>query len=175
MKTIPMAFKTLRRPLDNPRGGALILCLILLAVMSIIGISLLDSTDTELSITRNQRASAEAFSVADRAEQYATVAGPIYAVIGTDFVDLTDRDPATQSTHETAVSAGLPDNNLLDSDTLEAGLNRVTFLRSGPLPPGSGSDPTYFETRYYSINLVAEGPSNSQARVDAQIGRVVAK
>lgn len=168
-------YKVLYTGITNENGTALVLSLILLAVMSIIGISLLDSTDTEISISRNQRASYEAFAAADRAVQYATVAGAVYSVIGTDFVDLTDKDASTESAHEAAIAAGVPNNKLMDSDTLEAGINRVSFLRSGPLPPGSGSDPTYFETRYYGINVVAEGPNNSQARVDAEIGRVVAK
>jgi hypothetical protein len=51
----------------------------------------------------------------------------------------------------------------------------VQFLNAGALPPGSGTDPTYFQSRYYAISVTGEGPNNSVSRIDAQVARVVPK
>jgi len=152
------------RSLTNERGAALIIALVMLALMSMIGIMALNSTDTELSISTNYRASQEAFYAAERAVEFAETNGAIYSAIGTDAVDLNGTDYAP---------------TIKDDDTrsgLKADeLNEVRYLTTGALPPGSGSDPTYFQSRIYTINVTTEGPSGATSRVEAQVARIVPK
>lgn len=153
----------LPRPLDNERGVVLILSLVMLVILSLLGAMALNTSDVELGISGNLRSQVEAFSTADRAIEYATTSADIYTSIGLGTVDLT-------GDHATRIAAGGSQSSLKAGAT-----NRVSFLADGPLPPGSGSDPTYFQARYYIIEATAEGPKNAEARVEAQVARILPK
>ena len=60
-----------RLPHNNEKGFVLILCMVMLAVLTILGLMVLTSTDTELSITTNTRMSAEAISAAETVLEFA--------------------------------------------------------------------------------------------------------
>lgn len=150
----------------NQRGAALILVLAVLTVMAILGALALSTTNTELGITRNFRSSQEAFYAAERALEYASVAGNIYESVGVGApVALSNADAAM-----IAVGGGVAASGLDTSAT-----NEVGYLASGPLPIGSGSDATLFEMRYYRVSVTGQGPDGSTARVEAQVGRLVPK
>ncbi|MGC9423791.1 pilus assembly PilX family protein [Vibrio sp.] len=55
----------------DEKGFVLILTMVMLAVLSILGIMVLNSSDTELSITTNYRMNTDAFIAAELATQYA--------------------------------------------------------------------------------------------------------
>ena len=57
--------------IKNQKGFVLILTMVMLAVLSILGVMVLNSTDTELSITTNYRQSSEAFTAAELVMAYA--------------------------------------------------------------------------------------------------------
>ena len=155
---------TIRRALDkslnNQDGAVLILSLVMLAIMSIFGAMALRTSTTDLKISSNYRASQEAFYAAERAVDYAMTNGAIYSSIGLGEYSL-DGDNG-----DITVGAG----------GLKLGTgSKVKYLTSGDLPPGSGSDPTYFQSRYYFISVTAEGPNNSAARLESQVARIVPK
>jgi type IV pilus assembly protein PilX len=153
---------------QNPEqsGMILVLAMSMLFIMSIIGIMALNTSSTEIGISGNHKSSQEAFFAADRAVEYGMTSGDIYLKIGTGTVDLDDDDVD----HATSIAAGLSGSGL------KAGAdNHVTFLTSGSLPPGSGSDPTYFQARYYIIGVTGQGPKNTESRIEAEVARVVPK
>jgi type IV pilus assembly protein PilX len=153
--------------LRNQEGTALILALVMLVVLSILGAMSLSTTDTEIDISSNYRNSKEAFFAAERAIEYASTNGDIYTSIGTGSVNLNNT-----GTYASDVSEGSgPKTSGLDTNAA----NQVTYLSTGPLPPGTGTDPTYFESRYYLINATGKGPRNSSTRIEAQVARVVPK
>lgn len=154
----------LQRPVRNQDGIALILAISMLAIMSGLGMMALSTTDTELNLSGNFRTSQMAFFSAQRAVEYAMTNGDIFNVIGTGSVDLESTE------HETNIEAGTG----FGLDTT-ASNNTIRHQMTGSLPPGSGSDPTYFESRYYLIDVTGKGPNNSSARVEAQVGRIVPK
>lgn len=156
--------------LGNQRGMALVLALVMLALMSLIGALALSTSSTEVGISGNYRSSQEAFFAAERAVEYAMTDETIYTTIGTGSVDLSN-GASTETTHETSIRAGT--SAKLREETGD--VNRVTYVSTGPLPPGSGSDPTYFQSRYYIVTVTAEGPNNSSARIESQVARVVPK
>jgi Tfp pilus assembly protein PilX len=53
------------------KGFALILTMVMLAILSILGVMVLNTTNTELTITTNYRASSDAFVAAELAMEYA--------------------------------------------------------------------------------------------------------
>jgi hypothetical protein len=63
----------------------------------------------------------------------------------------------------------------IDTENSRLSAGEVIFTSSGSLPPGSGSDPTYFQSRYYVIDVTAEGPNRASSRVEAQVARIVPK
>jgi len=157
-------FGDLPDPLKNQGGVAMILAIAMLAILSILGMMALSTTDTELSLSGNFKTSQMAFYSAQRAVEYAMTNGEIFDSIGTGSVDLESGD------HPVNIAAGTG----YGLDTA-ASNNTITYQMTGMLPPGSGSDPTYFEARYYLVDVTGEGPNNSHARVETQIGRIVPK
>jgi len=147
--------------LRDQRGAALIISLSMLAIMSLLGTFALNSTGTELNIAGNYRAGQQAFYAAERAVEYAMTSEAIYSMIGEGSVELAE-----------------PHAAVIAADTSNSGLKadevcRVSYLTSGSLPPGSGSDPTRFQARYYTISATTEGPAGATARVEAEVARVV--
>lgn len=142
------------------RGTILILTLVMLTVMSLLGVLALNTSDTELRISSNYRAQQEAFYAADRTIEYAMTNPDIYNSIGMGEEPL--------DAHASALAAGM--------GGLKTGAgNKVKYLSAGALPPGSGSDPSYFQARYYLIQVTGEGPNGSTSRIAAQVARIVPK
>jgi type IV pilus assembly protein PilX len=150
------------RPKES--GMILVLAMSMLFIMSIIGVMALNTSSTEIGISGNHKSSQEAFYAADRASEYATVSGAVYSEIGFGSVDLNTEK------HTDPIAADLIGSGLRpDAD------NHVSYLTSGTLPPGWGSDPTYFEARYYIIGVTGQGPKNTEARIESQVARIVPK
>lgn len=57
--------------MNNQKGFALILTMVMLAVLSTLGVMVLNSTDTELAITGNYRMSTDAFIGTELGVEYA--------------------------------------------------------------------------------------------------------
>jgi hypothetical protein len=154
-------FKTSFSSLENEKGVALVLALGVLVVMSLLGALILSATQTETGISGNYRTAQEAFHAADRAVEYAMVDQVIYNAL-----------TPTSAPFDLAAVAGN-----IAAETVNSGLTQgtVTFLTSGSLPPGTGSDPTYFQARYYIIDVTGQGPNNASARVEAEVSRIVPK
>jgi hypothetical protein len=160
--------RRLGAPVGNQRGIALVLAMGMLTLMSIIGAMALSTSSTEMGLSGNYKTSQLAFYSTQRAVEYAMTNGDIYAGIGTGSVDLEAGVHPANITGGTDEAMGLQPRATPDD-------NRVAFQAAGNLPPGSGSDPTYFEARYYLVNVTGQGPNNSVARVETQIGRIVPK
>lgn len=157
--------KQIYKPLSNQRGIALVLALSMLTIMSILGAMALSTSTVEVGLSGNYRTSQLAFYSAQRATEYAMTNGAIFATIGTGSIDLNSGDHPTYIRGGTTESLGL-----------KTGVdNSISHQLTGALPPDTGSDPTYFEARYYLIDVTGEGPNNSVAHVESQIGRIVPK
>jgi Tfp pilus assembly protein PilX len=148
--------------------------LVILALMSILGALALSTSTTEVGISGNYRASQQAFFAAERAVEYAITNEAIFDTIATGSVDLNTDGSATpgdtRDDHLPNIVAGT-----VSSGLDPAAANQVVYLTSGALPPGTGSDPTYFQARYYVVSVTAQGPNNASARVESQVARIVPK
>ena len=151
------------RRLAGENGMALVLTLVMLTIMSLLGVLALSSSSTEVGISGNYRSSQQAFYAAERAVEYAMTAQNIFDSIGVGNINLT-------GDYATDIAAGTGNSGLKSGAT-----NQVSYLTSGSLPPGSGSDPTYFQARYYIITATGQGPNNSAAQVESQVARIVPK
>jgi hypothetical protein len=160
--------------LQNERGIALVFTLLMLTLMSILGVLALSTATSEIGISSNFKTSQEAFYAAERGVEYAITNQNIYDRPIADFpVNLSNNDVSVDTDHETniAVGTGYGRSGLQD----DGAVNQVEYIGSGPLPPGSGSDPTYFQSRFYAIDVTGQGPGNASVRVEAQVARIVPK
>ena len=160
-----------RTGLAGERGVVLAFTLIMLAVMSIIGVLALSTATTEIGVSGNIWAQQQSFLAADRAVDYAMTNENIFLNIGSGTINLTNGTTASEISYETDIRAGT--NARLREQPGD--VNRVSFITSGALPPGSGSDPTVFQARYYSVSVTTQGPANAVTRLESQFVRVVPK
>ena len=63
--------KSSNKLVGNQRGFVLILTMVMLAILSILGVMVLNTTDTELNITTNYQMNSDAFRVAELGIEYA--------------------------------------------------------------------------------------------------------
>ncbi len=154
--------RPLPHPLRNERGTALVLALGVLVIMSVLGALVLSATQTESGISGNYRAAQQAFHAADRAVEYAMTDEAIYSVVSPSNPLFSLKELSAEKIADAGTKSGISDGEVL-------------YLNSGSLPPGSGSDPTYFQSRYYIIDVTGQGPGNSSTRIEAQVSRIVPK
>ncbi len=170
----------------SQRGFALVLTLSMLVILSLLGLLVLNATNTDLLITTNYRSSADAFSAAERAVEYAT---------NPDILFQTDDT-------QLALLQGGSENFVTDSDQTVAGYNiedRWGHLRDTvtgtelvksenpsinvvnnlgpnelpvPLRSKFGDD---FAGNYYRINIEAQARNNSRAAIETEKVRIFKK
>ncbi len=164
----------LARTVSNEKGLALVLALFMLAIMSLIATVSLNISSTEVRISGNYKTGHDAMFGVDRALEYVMVNEDVFTTIGTGEVNVAD-----VTEHLSNIIAGTDDDGDIETalvtqlDTTKT--NKVQWIATGALPPGSGSDPTYFQARYYALDLAVVGANNATGSVEAQVVRVVPK
>jgi len=149
-------------PVRNQRGIALVVAISLLALMSILGITLLSTSTSEIRLSGNFRNSLESFYVADRAITYVYQNGLNLTSGG--VVDLYNAQDTTVSPPvliRDRIAAG---SGALEPSTYSPNQddrNSVVFIGSGPPPVGSGMDASTFEAKNYSIYVVGIAPAGA--------------
>jgi Tfp pilus assembly protein PilX len=151
-------------PHNNERGIALVLSLWMLVILGMVGAIMLASSTVELRIAANDRHSQTALYTADAAIEFAKANPAIYTTIG----DGTGGTPAGTVANASVTVGGHEAQNVT-----------VTFLASGPPPPAGDSEVAFdaklFKTNYFAVEATGVGPNNTQALIEAQIGKVVLK
>jgi Tfp pilus assembly protein PilX len=179
-----------RHSLDNERGVALVLVLMMLLLLSILGVTMLASSTSELKIAGNYRNNEEAFYVADAALDYGMSFSDIYTSIipgsSTSWPESGQGmylDENTLKVTTTPNTGNANFNRLIikrpNGSKLEADV-KVDFIATGNVPVGSGSQEdaglgqgTGFKANSFAVNVIAYGPNNSQAQLESQVARIV--
>ncbi|MCF6178528.1 MAG: pilus assembly PilX N-terminal domain-containing protein [Geopsychrobacter sp.] len=179
------ALRPATRTLGNQQGMALIVTLGILAVLSVLGALLLNTTTTEIKISRNYLDSQQAMYVAERAVEYAyeratNIAGD---------VDLINDNDGSGNPHVDSIAIDIDGDGTADA-SLEANppvgtaghdpdKNRLRFVGAGPPPTGSGSDASKFKANYYVVRATGVYPlavaNPARSTIIAEAGRVVPK
>ncbi len=144
---------------DNERGVALVLALVMLFLMSLLGSLIFTTSTTEVQISRNYRSSQSAFYAAERGVQYAYGDSNIYSSI----------IPGTTN------SVNVPVGGV----SLQVGSSNVAgtvqYVGNGNPPRGSGVDVTQYQANYYVIDVTGTGGNNSNLEVEAGNAKIVPK
>lgn len=162
--------------MNNQKGFALILTMVMLAILSILGVMVLNTTNTELSITSNYRMKSDAFLSADVVTEFA-----LNRIIN-DTSNIPEGNNKNILTSDTELIAVLP----VGTD-FAAGVNEIDFYTG--LPPArmtrmtsvdayqnniywsSGSVDASSDGRaaYYRVTVETEARGRSTARTEKLI------
>ena len=142
------------KTMDNERGMALVLALIVMFLMSLLGTMLIANSTSETKGAMNYRMKQDSFYAAERAIEYARTDVNVYGSIGSGSVNIP--------------LAGV---SLASGATDAAGT--VTYLSSGNPPRGSGIDATEFQANFYAVNAAGTGPANSRTETETSVARII--
>lgn len=140
--------------IDNEKGIALVIALIVLFLMSLLGTMMITNSSTEVQGARNFRVKQDSFYGADRAVEYARTDVNIYTTIGSGSVNIPLSGVSLASGSSDATGT-------------------VTYLSSGNPPRGSGIDATEFQANFYAIEVAGTGPANSRTEAETNVARIV--
>ena len=161
----------------DERGFALILTMVMLAVLSVLGIMVLNTTDTELNITTNSRINSDAFVAANLTTEYAQ-----HKVINeADSLETVTTLFNDQGQLEADLAAVLPSG----VDLVVTGRNEINFYTGAP-PAGisrwtstdvdqdniyvtsgeSGSGVAEGSAAYYRVSVEAKARGKSSSRLE---------
>lgn len=147
-------------PLQNERGVALILVLVMLLLLTIMGATLMTSATTDLQIAGNYRNSQEVFYVSDAAMEYVKT-GNLPG--GQNLYDKVGIGAGLQQTYSSTITIGT-----------RTARYSVEYVGCGPPPLGKGyGDDT--QTNFYTIETSGVGTDNTMAETESGIARVVHK
>lgn len=174
------------RRIASQEGFALVLTMVMLVVLAVLGLLVLDVTNTDLAVTSNYRSESDAFVAAERAAEYATNPDILFetddthlALLqegGEDFV--TDGDETVAGHTVADRFAHLQDpvtrTELVKSDNKD--VNVVKNLGPSELPAALrskfGDD---FAGNYYLINIEARSRNDSRAGIETEKVRIFKK
>ena len=160
--------------LSNNHGSALIIALIILAVMGLIGATLMDVTTTEIKLTGNYRTHQLSFYAADRTIELATQ----MTSSEDEDIDLYNDTDSSGSSYRTYLD--METSGLEDPDTSpEAAANTVTYLSTGEPAISTGMDSNLVQARNYLVTAVGISPLSadypSRTVLRAHFQKIVAK
>jgi hypothetical protein len=157
---------------NDQRGIALVLALIMLMLLSILGTFALTTSSTELFIAGNYRDMQRAFYAGDAALELVLHGGSpnLYKTLA---------EGATSPTPGTGTSLKNKDYNTINFGGITADV-KVKYLGKGKVPTGgdprrkypSGDD---FEAAFYLISTTGVGPNGAMLDMEALTYRVVQK
>ena len=182
--------------IKNENGIALIIVMGALLLLTILGVTMLSSSTSDLKISGNYRNSAEAFYNAEAYVQFAQTYSTIYMTLlpSATFPNNTWPLPGQGVIlNSTSFAPGNPNQNTNNQNVNFANYNhiqlsnsdsadvKVTLVSSGAkLPAGTGTQEdsglgpgTAFKANNFAVNVIAFGPNNSLAKIESGISRIV--
>lgn len=140
--------------IDNEKGIALVIALIVLFLMSLLGTMMITNSSSEVQGARNFRVKQDSFYAAERAVEYGRTDVNIYTTIGSGSVNIPLSGVSLASGSSDATGT-------------------VTYLSSGNPPRGSGVDATEFQAKFYAIEAAGTGAANSKTETETNVARIV--
>lgn len=180
-----MTARSWKRRITSQQGFALVLTMSMLIILSVLGILVLDATNTDLAITTNYRSSADAFSAAERAVEYATNPDILFETDDTHLALTDGSDSFVTDSDETVAGNTVADRwghlqdttngtELVKSD--DSDMNVVNNIGPNELPvPLRSKFGDEFAGNYYRINIEAQARNNTRAAIETEKVRIFKK
>ena len=143
----------------NEDGSVMVVAILILALLTIIGIAAMSTTNVELKISGNEKSYKMALYAAEAARGYVEKTPELY---GPDNITL---------------GAGLnfPDNDpsvVVELSSTQSFNGTVEYLRSSAPHRGSGTQVGTFKAHNYKMTCKGYGPSNAESQIEAGFYRI---
>ena len=159
------------KQVSSQDGFVLILTMVMLAVLSLLEVMVLNTTDTELSITSNSRMNSDAFVAAELVTEFAkqkVIKNPDFGsndnlVNDSDLDDLLDLHPGIEleaTGNEINFYTGLAPSKMSTQTSTDAYLRNI-YRTTNVTGSGAGG-----EAAYYRVSVEAKARGRSTARVE---------
>ena len=147
--------------IHNQNGFAIITVIFVLALISLSGIMVIQTTNNELQISTNDQLNKTSF--------YAAEAGRTYVIFNGDLHD--------SNNMETGNPVSFPDADPsiiqpIDSGSSQSFNGTVEYLESTLPPRGLGYKAMKYQAHHYRLVCNGYGPRNSQTRIEAGFFRI---
>lgn len=160
--------KSITRPLRNEDGSAIVLALMILVLLTIIGISASNTTNTEVQIASNDKFHKITFYAAEAARAYVTaniaLYGPDNITPSSPHYFPNNSDPYVQITSEPSEPYSL--------NSVQSFTGFVEYTGFSAPPRGSGFEVGKFKAHRYEMTCNGYGPRNAESRVQAGFYRI---
>jgi len=178
-------FKLRGDRINSQDGFALALTMSMLIILSLLGMLVLDATNTDLAITSNYRSTADAFSAAEKAAEYATNPDILFETDDTHLALVDGSDSFVTDSDETVAGTTVADRwghlqdtsngtELVKSDDND--INVINNLGPNELPvPLRSKFGDDFAGNYYRINIEAQARNQTRAAVETEKVRIFKK
>ena len=147
---------------NNQNGIAIVTVILFLALVTLAGVMVSRTTNTELQITTSDQLHKIAFYAAEAAATYVMVKSDLYGSANID----TD-DPVNfpdDSNHEATQT--------LDTGSIQSFNGEVGYLNPMGPPRGSGFQSGKFKAHVYQMICTGHGPRNSDATIEIGFYRI---
>ncbi len=155
--------------LKNEEGSVIIIAIVILALLTIIGISATNTTTIELQISSNDKSHKITFYAAEAARPYVSantaLYGPGNITPGSPHYFPNDSDPYVQITSEPSV---VP----YPLSSVQSFTGFVEYTGFSAPPRGSGFEVGKFKAHRYEMTCNGYGPRNVESRVQAGFYRI---
>jgi Tfp pilus assembly protein PilX len=174
--TCETASEVCSAPLENERGMVLIIVLVMLALLTILGATVLTSSTTEIRLAGNIRNQQQAFYIAQGALEHVPVATTVIGAMG----NINDSWEGTIAfngppNNPTIVVTTVNLSTLPTTGTPNTSKVRVEYSASTTPPRGSGASADLFTANYYEMSVIGMGPNNSEVEINSEVYRLQAK
>jgi Tfp pilus assembly protein PilX len=173
--------------LDNENGIALILVLIILVLLSILGMTILTTSTSELRIVGNNRKVQAAFFVADSGTDFALTKDAIYTSIvpgdatKSSWPKTGEGKILDENGDPTGTASSKPNFNEMTIGNHKAFV-KVEYVETGSIPAGTGSEVDAglgpsggFKANYYTVDVIGQEQHNTQVEIESYVARIVPK
>jgi hypothetical protein len=145
----------------NQNGFAIITVIFVLALITLSGVMVIQTTNNELQISTNDQINKISF--------YAAEAARTYVVFNADLHNSNNMEPGNP--------VGFPDDDPtiiqpIDANSSQSFNGMVEYISSAVPPRGSGYKAEKFQAHRYRMICNGYGPRNSQTRIEAGFFRI---
>ena len=146
--------------LHNQNGFAIITVLLVLALITLSGVMVIQTTNNDLQISANDQINKLSF--------YAAEAGRTYVIFNGDLHDSKNMDGSLLRFPDPDPSV----NQLIDADSSQSFDGTVQYVDSAVPPRGLGYKAGKYQAHRYRMICNGYGPRNSQTRIEAGFFRI---
>jgi hypothetical protein len=145
----------------NQNGFAIITAIFVLALITLSGVMVIQTTNNELKISTNDQINKTSF--------YAAEAARTYVVFNGNLSDSSNMEPGIPRNFPDADPAVIQP---LSADSSQSFNGTVEYINSAMPPRGSGYKAEQFQAHRYQMVCNGYGPRNSQTTIEAGFFRI---